>query len=99
MAITNVTIRDLRPCIVRDRRGEIKKGLFHTWSQESKPVAPSYLVGGHSGGVVSFILGLVELEDGTVEKEYPEDITFLDSPDKFKEYDFTYEKEKENDTT
>lgn len=39
-------------------------GYFHTWEHYSEPVGPSPMVGGHSGGVVSYVMGIVEFEDG-----------------------------------
>lgn len=71
-----------RPCYVKD-----KKAFFHVWFQESQIVAPSILSGGHSGGVVATVLGLVEFEDGTISKEYPEQIKFADGGG-FDEYCF-----------
>lgn len=67
------TRQDLRPCIVKD-----KKALFHEWSEVRKIVPPSYMVGGHSGGLISQTFGIVELEDGTVKECYPYEIKFLD---------------------
>lgn len=80
----------LRPCLVD---GD-KKYLFHLWFQVSEIVAPSFLNGGHPGGVVSTVLGLVEDEKGNVKKVYPERITFLDNP--FLDHDFTDSRESED---
>ena len=55
-----------------------KKAMFHTWVGVSEIVAPSVLKGGHSGGVISDVLGLVEYEDGTVAKVNPNKIRFAD---------------------
>lgn len=63
----------LRKCIVDDRL----RGYFHDWSLESEIVQPSYLKGGHQGGVVCTTLGIVELEDGKVIKVRPERIRFI----------------------
>lgn len=63
----------LRPCIVGQQRA-----LFHCWEQRSEVVPPSPMVGGHSGGAVSQILGIIEREDGTIHKAYPEEIRFID---------------------
>ena len=52
-------------------------GYFHTWEQYSKPIEPSPMVGGHPGGVVSYILGIVEFEDG-VRRVDPSEIKFCD---------------------
>lgn len=71
-----------RPCYV-----EGQKAMFHCWSQESHVVGPSLLVGGHSGGTVSGVLGIVEFENGGVSKVYPEHIQFADGGG-FEEYAF-----------
>lgn len=63
----------LRPCIVGHQRA-----LFHCWEQRSEVVPPSPMVGGHPGGVVSLNLGIIEREDGTIHKAYPEEIRFID---------------------
>ncbi len=52
-------------------------GYFHTWEQYSKPIEPSPMVGGHPGGVVSYILGIVEFEDG-IRRVDPTEIKFCD---------------------
>jgi hypothetical protein len=88
---------ELRPCYVKVREydakkgnvvhtGEEKKALFHMLSHESHIVPPSMMVGGHSGGVVSGTLAIVEFEDGSIRKCDLEDIRFCD--DKFAEFAF-----------
>ena len=62
-----------RPCYVEEKRA-----MFNCWSQESQIVEPSIHVGGHGGGVISGVLGIVEFEDGSVAKVYPERIQFAD---------------------
>lgn len=52
-------------------------GYFHTWEQYSKPIEASPMVGGHPGGVVSYILGIVEFEDG-IKRVEPTVIKFCD---------------------
>lgn len=64
---------NLRPCIVGHQRA-----LFHCWEQRSEVILPSPMVGGHSGGVVSLNLGIIEREDGTIHEAYPEEIRFID---------------------
>ena len=71
--ITNIYEITRRPCYVNGQ-----KAIFHCWSQESHVVGPSLLVGGHSGGTVAGVMGLVEFEDGGVSKVYPEKIQFAD---------------------
>lgn len=75
----------LRPCMVAIcKGGKEKKALFHCWSQWSDVVGESILKGGHKGGQISETYGIVEFEDGTVQRVYPNLIRFLDSP--FVEY-------------
>lgn len=71
-----------RPCYVGEERA-----LFHGWFQESQIVPPSNLIGGHNGGVVSAVLGVVEFGNGKVRKVYPEDIQFADG-NNFGDYAF-----------
>lgn len=73
---------EVRPCYVA---GE--KALFHCWCHESHVVGPSLLVGGHSGGTVAFVKGIVEFENGGVTKVDPENIQFADGGS-FEEYAF-----------
>lgn len=58
--------------------GKIERALFHCWEQRSEVIPPSPMVGGHSGGVVSLNLGIIEREDGTIHEAYPEEIRFID---------------------
>ena len=70
----------LRPCMVKGER----KALFHMWSNFSNVIEPSPLKGGHPGGTIAGTLGIVEYEDGTVDKVEPYDICFVDGS--FDEY-------------
>lgn len=79
----------LRPCIYED-----EEMLFHCWFQVSEIVAPSIMNGGHNGGVISGILGLVEDRKGYIRRVYPEKIQFLDN-NIFLDYDFTRREEGE----
>lgn len=66
------------------RRGRSKnyikkfRALFHCWEQRSEVIPPSPMIGGHSGGTVTQVLGIIEREDGTIHKAYPEEIRFID---------------------
>lgn len=70
-----VNTTQLRPCMF-DKR----PGLFHRWADVAEIVPPSNMVGGHGGGVVRAVVGIIELEGGKVVTAYPERITFLDTP-------------------
>ena len=54
-----------------------KPGYFHCWEHYSSPIPPSALRGGHSGGLVSFVRGLVEFPEGMGYAD-PKDIRFCD---------------------
>lgn len=73
--------RELRPCFVN---GE--KALFHEWEQFSEVIPPSPMLGGHSGGTISMMYGLVEFENGELKRAYPTSIKFCDT--NFEEYCF-----------
>lgn len=101
-ALSNIKIEmELRPCFVRslertDNRKLItntRKALFHKWAEKSEIVPPSYLKGGHGGGVVRGVVAIVEYEDGTVGEVLPENIRFLDSP--HDQYGFTEREARE----
>lgn len=47
------------------------------WEQYSEIIPPSLLKGGHSGGVVSGIFGIVEFPEG-IERVDPSKIKFID---------------------
>ena len=51
-----------RLCMVNGR-----KAIFHMWAEISHPVGESALRGGPPAGQVSYVVALVEYEDGTVE--------------------------------
>ena len=82
--------REVRTCYVRDR-----KALFHGWYPFSKIIEPSMLKGGHHGGVINYVLGIVEFEDGTVGYAGPEDVRFADGGE-FNERIFAPVKEEED---
>lgn len=89
----------LRPCYVITYKRDPKskrlekdtkiKALFHCWEQMSDVVSPSPMVGGHNGGIIAGLAGIVEREDGTIGRVRPEDIQFCDH--KFNEYSFPEE--------
>lgn len=74
MANIRVTFnRECRICTVAG-----KKALFHGWELFSNVVGASPLVGGHLAGQVSYTLGIVEYEDGTIDRVFAECIKFCD---------------------
>lgn len=77
----------IRPCLVTG-----KKALFHRWFQSSEVVAPSPMVGGHPGGQLSMVLGLVEWEDGTVHAVPVWEIQFLDTRQEMADFEECYDK-------
>lgn len=64
----------LRPCITN-----LGNGLFHRWVDRAEVATPSVLRGGHNGGQLWEVFGLVELEDGTVVEVLPNNIKFVDN--------------------
>lgn len=54
-----------------------KYGYFHTWEQRSDVIDASPFKGGHPGGQVSQVYGLVEFPDG-IERIDPTHIKFCD---------------------
>lgn len=52
-------------------------GYFHTWEQYAKIIDPSVRVGGHPGGQISWVFGIVEFKDG-VRRVDPYRIKFCD---------------------
>lgn len=82
--------RELRPCLVGGA-----PALFHMWEERSEIIEPSIMVGGHGGGVVKGVNGIVETEDGRVVKVHPTSITFVDQ--KIKEYCFKPEDNNEKE--
>ena len=76
--------RELRPCLIVNGDTE-NKALFHMWEQNSQ-IIPSPMVGGHAGGVISTVMGIVELEDGSVIRVAPYQVQFTDN--KIQEYIF-----------
>lgn len=63
---------ELRPCIVEGR-----KALFHSWQRSVDYIPP--LKGKHLGGTTEYIIGIIELENGAIEKVFPEEIRFIDN--------------------
>ena len=62
-----------RPCYFKGRRA-----MFHRWTDYKNVVPPSPLAGGHCGGNISVLYGLIETEDGKCKLVAPENIKFAD---------------------
>lgn len=60
---------------------------FHCWEQYSNVVNASHLVGGYPGGTISFVRGIVEYDDGTLDLVAPKTIRFVDIPEELKGYE------------
>lgn len=85
----NIAVNGLvRPCMVGDR-----KALFHRWFDEYRVLEPAITIGGHPGGQVSTLLGLVEWEDGTMHVFHPHQIRMLDTDEQMGGFDGYYNHE------
>lgn len=51
---------------------------FHRWYEEHSVIDPSPMIGGHPGGQISRLYGVVEFRDGRVELVHPNKIRFTD---------------------
>ena len=60
------------------------KAFFHCWEQYSQIVEPAILKGGHSGGQISMVFGIVEFEDGSVNRIHPHEIKFVTGCEHFR---------------
>ena len=75
-----VTGNEYRPCFVDKTR----RALFHRWVKREDVCGASLMVGGHGAGQISFVQGIVELENGDVLEVSPHRIQFVDSDEKFR---------------
>lgn len=93
----NITT-ELRPCWVRD-----KKALFHRWVDTARPVKPKGMEDDENTEYyqLSNCHGLVEFEDGTVARVWPQEIRFADIREEFLDQDwgvpFTFEETKDQE--
>lgn len=88
----------LRPCYVQSR-----KALFHLWVHSARPVKPRGMEEDETAEryQLSATHGLVEFEDGTLARVWPQDIQFVDIRPEFEEtawpsLPFTFGEETEN---
>lgn len=71
----DITVRaERRPC-----RVDGEKGMFHRWIDRAQIAPPSMMVGGHGGGQLWEVFGLIELENGHVIEAKPSHIVFADT--------------------
>ena len=74
-----ITTCEGRPCWVKGRRA-----IFHRWTDSARPVKPANNDQETDERMQKWsVHGLVEYEDGTVEREWPSAIRFADSAEKF----------------
>lgn len=67
---------EYRPCFVK-RKGGDRKALFHRWADTAQ--IRDALMAGMTSGQLREVFAVVEYEDGTVEKCYPDQIVFCDN--------------------
>lgn len=85
--ITEIKIKhELRPCIITNSKGEEKRALFHRWEQYTDVITPSLMIGGHPGGQIAEVYGIVEDENGNVIRCKAMNIRFIDN--KHRDYCF-----------
>ena len=66
---------DFRPCMVNGRRA-----IFHRWADSARPVAPRGVEENETAQRYQLhsVFGIVEYEDGTVDRVWPYEIQFID---------------------
>ena len=64
---------ETRDCIVNNQLC-----ILHCSQQWSDVITPSPMIGGHPGGQISMIYGIVEFPDGSVKRISPTNIKFYD---------------------
>lgn len=73
---------EYRPCLVDGR-----KALFHRWVDNARPVRRKYANEDDTENYqLHNVQALVEYEDGTVARVWPQHIQFIDIHPKFQEY-------------
>lgn len=74
-----MTTSEGRPCWVKGRRA-----IFHRWTDSARPVKPVGIDQDTEERLQKWsVHGIVEYEDGTVEREWPSAIRFADSAEYF----------------
>ena len=75
---------EMRPCWVNGRRA-----IFHRWTDSARPVKPRSRDEETDERLQKWsVHGIVEYEDGTVDREWPSAIRFADSMGHFAEWDW-----------
>jgi hypothetical protein len=80
-----ITTAEYRPCWVNGR-----KALFHRWVDTARPAKPreeTKDAGPADHFQLYSVQGLVEYEDGTVARVWPQDIQFADIREEFEAFD------------
>lgn len=80
---------ELRLCKVKD-----ELGYFHCWEHYSEPVPAGLTIGSPPAGVISYVSGIVEFEDG-VRRVDPTEIKFCDEEHAALSVWNNYEKERD----
>ena len=97
----NARETNVRPCWVHNR-----KAVFHRWCDTARPVKPRGMEEDENAEYFQLynVHGLVEFQDGTVARVWPQDIQFIDIRPEFQEnvwpetetLPFTFEEVTEN---
>lgn len=70
-------------------------GYFHCWEHYMEPLPPALTMGGHKGGQLSYVRGVVETESG-VRLVHPAAIQFVDEENKMLHWMNEHEKKEKN---
>ena len=62
-----------RPCTVHG-----KKAIFHKWEEMCNVVGAEIHIGGAPAGQIKYTNGIIEYENGMVERVFPNEIKFCD---------------------
>lgn len=76
---------DLIPCTVEGEEGH---WLFHRWTEYSKPVPPSLLIGGDRGGQFTVPLAICENQNGHIQCFPPEKLCLKRDQDFYDRFDW-----------
>ena len=68
-------------------------GYFHCWEHYMEPLPPALTIGGHKGGQLSYVRGVVETETG-VRLVHPGAIQFVDEENQMLHWMNEHEKKR-----